>query len=100
MSYLQEPINVQTPNFTQEQLVDHLVDANRTPRLKGIQSVQAIFISQIMYPITNKTKAQYKVITLIPLNHAMFQSDQLIEYVFPSRVVRYVQFIFETYTNN
>lgn len=101
MAYLPRQISVQVPNLTQEQLVDHLVRFDRNAlKLCGIQRQHAVFKSQTSYPVTNRTKARYYVTAYIPLTDPMFQSEDLIEYVYPSRAAPYVQFRFDGYTDN
>lgn len=95
------PLQIQTPTLSHEQLVDHLVRVDKNAiKLTGIQSLHAVFKSSITYPISNTTKARYEVTAFIPLNDPMFQSDELIFYVYPSKAAPYVRFNFERYTNN
>lgn len=89
------------PKLSKEQLIEYLITTDKTPLLlKRIYLLYAIFESNIKIPITNKTKARYTVISYIPLNDPMFQSDKIIDHIYPTKIGSYVQFIFEGYSDN
>ena len=88
---------IQEPNFSKEQLLNYLVSPLI---LKGIQSLYAVFKSNFAISITNKTKARYSVIAYIPLNDPMFQTDKMIDSIYPSKIGPHVKFKFEGYSDN
>jgi hypothetical protein len=94
MSYTARQNFVQTFNIIHEELVNDLLTSDcKALMLSGIQQ-HAIFKYHTSYPITNET------IACIPLSDVMFQSEELTEYVYPSKAAPYVQFTFDTYTDN
>lgn len=101
MSFLATPIRTSIPDLTHDQLIDYLVRVDRMPlHLTGIFRLHAVFESSIKYPMTNKTKARYKVKVYIPLSDPMFQSNDHIDMVYPSKAVPWMQFVFDTYMDN
>lgn len=87
-----------SPGLTHEQLLSHLVQVDRNAlKLCGIYELHGVFESSMSIPVTNKTKAIYKVTAYVPLGNSMFQTDQLINYIYPSKAAPFVRFEFERY---
>lgn len=100
MPSLLKPQNIQPPDISQDALLTYLKNERDPLRLTGIHHLYAIFEGSLKYPITNKTKARYYVTCYIPVTDSLFNSARRIEYVFPSKIGPYVEFKFDSYTDN
>lgn len=95
------------PDISHEQLIDYWTNVKRSATMiKGVTRDHVIFQTQLPYPIeqlphdnnrkTHRRRAAwYRATSVIPRDHSIFDTDVVVEYVYPSVAAPYTTFKFD-----
>lgn len=84
------------PNLSTDVLIQAFqkMDGNSYPKIKGIIQGNAVFEGSVKCRISASKWAQYKIITMVPLNDPILNTEDMLFYLPPSKAIPFTTFQF------
>ena len=87
--------NITIPDISREKLLPHL--SKEDIKLHSMCNGNAIFKSTMLYPMIDKINFKYDVVVTIPLKDEIFNTDNTVQSINPTKALQSVQFKFASF---